>query len=105
MKFNTLSSLKDIFFPQAETLEGNVPTKELGNYVQHNFNPKRMITFHGRMIKFYECAIEDAKLIAEDDYVTWLEYRLEKERRMHLKRKRVVQEQSFQNTIERIKTN
>jgi hypothetical protein len=105
MKFNTLSSLKDIFFPQAETLEGITTPQTSDDYPHRNFNPKRMITFHGRMIKFYECAIEDAKVIAEDDYVAWLEHRLEKERKMHLRRVRMVQEQSFQNTIERIKTN
>lgn len=103
MKMVSISSLKEMFFPQAETLEGITPPKD--DYPHRNYNPKRMITFHSRMIKFYECAIEDAKLIGEDDYVAWLEHRLDKERRMHLKRKRTVQEQSFQNTLERIKTN
>jgi hypothetical protein len=55
------------------------------------------------MIKFYEIAIEEAESIGESDYVDWLGFRLEKEKRNKLKQVQYVQKISFDYTLERFK--
>lgn len=96
----SLQSFKDILFPQSESTEGKAPLPKMTD----TFNAKRLVTFHGRLIKFYEMSIEDAESIGEEDYVRWLKIRLEKEQRVHLKRKQYVQERNFQNTLDKFKS-
>ena len=96
----SFKDFKEMLFPQAKSLEGNTTES-----VPFNYNPKRIVTFHSRMIKFYQLALEDAKAIEETDYINWLEYRLVKEKNMYIKKKKQLQKKSFQNTLEKSKTN
>ncbi|MEY2912255.1 MAG: hypothetical protein RLZZ184_1564 [Cyanobacteriota bacterium] len=99
--FASLVSIKEKLFPPAERpVEINPDEKPA---VKKRFNPKRVVTFHSRMIKFYEMAIEEAESIGESDYVDWLGFRLEKEKRNKLKQVQYVQKISFDYTLERFK--
>jgi hypothetical protein len=101
--FASLLSIKEKLFPPAErpveiNPDGDKPVKN-----RMHFNPKRMVTFHGRLIRFYEMSIEEAESIGEMDYVNWLQHRMEKEKTYRLKCQRYLQKTSFNQTLERFK--
>jgi hypothetical protein len=41
------------------------------------FNPKRLVTFTGRFSKLIKFEMENAKRFNENDYLAWLQIRLE----------------------------
>lgn len=99
--FASLLSIKEKMFPPAERPVEITPDEQPA--VKKKFNPKRVVTFHNRMIRFYQVAIEEAELIGEADYVDWLTFRMEKEKRNCFKQVQYVQRLSFNNALERIK--
>lgn len=100
--FASLLSIKEKLFPPAER-PVEITQDEQKPFVKKKFNPKRVVTFHNRMIKFYEMAIEEAESIGESDYVDWLTFKMEKEHKHRLKQIQYVQKISFYNTLERFK--
>ena len=99
--FASLLSIKEKLFPPAE--RPVEITQDEQPVVKKKFNAKRVVTFHNRMIKMYQIAIEEAESIGETDYVDWLTFKLEKERKQCFKQVQYVQRLSFNNTLERIK--
>lgn len=101
--FASLLSIKEKLFPPAERPVEINPDGDAPARYRVNYNPKRMVTFHGRMIRFYKMAIEEAESIGETDYVSWLQHRLDKEEIHRLKCQRYIQKTSFNQTLERFK--
>lgn len=50
-----------------------------------SFNPKRTITFTGRLVKYYKSELKEAILNNEQDYIIWLNIKLERASKTYTK--------------------